>query len=147
MLKCRFPQEMQETADLCRNLFFVHVVCPLCRASFIVRRRLGNPPAWHRVLPGPSGPEPQKSPKRVRKGAPGPPAPRSARVPKSAPRSPKRVPKTQLRTLFGLFSDSGAHSLGTLGLARNRRAFRLPGEGGDHFHCTVEPSPGHIRCR
>ena len=29
----------------------------------------------------------------------------------------------------------------------NRRASRLPGEGGDHFHCTVEPSPGHIRCR
>ena len=29
----------------------------------------------------------------------------------------------------------------------NRRVFRLPGEGGDHFHCTVEPSPGHIRCR
>ena len=29
----------------------------------------------------------------------------------------------------------------------NRRAFRLPGEGRDHFHCTVEPSPGHIRCR
>ena len=29
----------------------------------------------------------------------------------------------------------------------NRRAFRLPGEGGDHFHCTVEPSSGHIRCR
>ena len=29
----------------------------------------------------------------------------------------------------------------------NRRAFRLPGEGGDHFHCTVEPSPGHIRCQ
>ena len=25
--------------------------------------------------------------------------------------------------------------------------FRLPGEGGDHFHCTVEPSSGHIRCR
>ena len=21
------------------------------------------------------------------------------------------------------------------------------GEGGDHFDCTVEPSPGHIRCR
>ena len=21
----------------------------------------------------------------------------------------------------------------------------LPGEGGDHFHCTVEPLPGHIR--
>ena len=29
----------------------------------------------------------------------------------------------------------------------NRRAFRFPGEGGDHFHCTVEPSPGHVRCR
>ena len=29
----------------------------------------------------------------------------------------------------------------------NRRAFRLPGAGGDHFHCTVEPSRGHIRCR
>ena len=27
----------------------------------------------------------------------------------------------------------------------NRRAFGLLGEGGDHFHCTVEPSPGHIR--
>ena len=24
---------------------------------------------------------------------------------------------------------------------------RLPGAGGDHFHCTVEPSPSHIRCR
>ena len=32
-------------------------------------------------------------------------------------------------------------------LGGNRRAFRLLGEGGDHFHCTVEPSPGHIRCR
>ena len=29
----------------------------------------------------------------------------------------------------------------------NRRAFILPGEGGDHFHCTVETSPGHIWCR
>ena len=28
--------------------------------------------------------------------------------------------------------------------AGNRRAFSLPGEGGDHFHCTVEPSFGHI---
>ena len=28
----------------------------------------------------------------------------------------------------------------------NRRAFG-PGEGWDHVHCTVEPSPGHIRCR
>ena len=30
----------------------------------------------------------------------------------------------------------------------SRRVFRLPGAGGDHFHfTTVEPSPGHIRCR
>ena len=29
----------------------------------------------------------------------------------------------------------------------NRRALRLPGAGGDHFRCTVEPSPGHVRCR
>ena len=29
----------------------------------------------------------------------------------------------------------------------SRGAFRLPGAGRDHFHCTVEPSPGHIRCR
>ena len=29
----------------------------------------------------------------------------------------------------------------------SRRASRLAGEGGGHFHCTVEPSPGHIQCR
>ena len=29
----------------------------------------------------------------------------------------------------------------------DRRAFRLPGAGGDHMHCMVEPSPSHIRCR
>ena len=28
-----------------------------------------------------------------------------------------------------------------------RRVFRLPGLGADHFHCTVEPSPGHMWCR
>ena len=26
-------------------------------------------------------------------------------------------------------------------------AFRLPGATGDHFHCTLEPSPGHFRRR
>ena len=30
---------------------------------------------------------------------------------------------------------------------QSRRDFRLPGAGGDHFHCTLEPSPGHIRCQ
>ena len=78
----------------------------------------GTPPAWHRGLPGPSGPEPQKSPKRVRKGVPGPPAPGSRRIPKECAPESEKSPKTQLRTLFGLFSDSGAHSLGIL---------RLPG--------------------
>ena len=29
----------------------------------------------------------------------------------------------------------------------NRRAFRLPGAGGDHLHCALEPPPSHIRCR
>ena len=29
----------------------------------------------------------------------------------------------------------------------NRRVFTLPGEGGDHFHCAVEPSPGHMWCQ
>ena len=27
----------------------------------------------------------------------------------------------------------------------NKERFRLPGAGGEHFHCTVDPSPGHIR--
>ena len=29
----------------------------------------------------------------------------------------------------------------------NRRAFRLPAAGGDHFHYMVEPLPDQIRCR
>ena len=33
------------------------------------------------------------------------------------------------------------------GSTEDRRAFRLPGAGGDHFHCAVEPSPGQFRCR
>ena len=52
-------------------------------------------------------------------------------VPRSYPLRPPCVP-----LLSTLFNRGG-----------NRRAFRLPGEGGDHFHCLVEPSPGHIRCR
>ena len=33
--------------------------------------------------------------------------------------------------------------------SRSKGVFRLPGPGAmwDHFRCTVEPSPGHIRCR
>ena len=29
----------------------------------------------------------------------------------------------------------------------SKRAFRPPGAAWDRFRCTVEPSPGHIRCR
>ena len=29
----------------------------------------------------------------------------------------------------------------------SKGAFRLPGVMWDRFRCTVEPSPGHIRCR
>ena len=57
-------------------------------------RTVWNPPAWHRGLPGPSGPEPQKSPERAGKS-----------------------PKTQLRTLYTL-SDS----FRTLWGSRARRA-------------------------
>ena len=52
-----------------------------------------TPPAWHRGLPGPSGLEPQKSPKRVQKGVPAPPVLGSPRVPKECATSPIRVQK------------------------------------------------------
>ena len=29
----------------------------------------------------------------------------------------------------------------------NKERLDYQGRAGDHFHCTVEPSPGHIRCR
>ena len=45
--------------------------------------------------------------------------------------------RTPCVPLFSLFNTGGG----------NRRVFRLPGEGGDYFYCTVEPSPGHTRCR
>ena len=45
--------------------------------------------------------------------------------------------RTSCDPLFCTLSNSGG----------NRRAFGLPGAGGDHFHCAVEPSPDHIRCR
>ena len=81
----------------------------------IVKSRFRNPPAWHRALPGPSGPEPQESPKGVHPGASGPGEPQ--RVHPGVRKESKKSPKLR----FGLFSDSGAHSLGTLG---------LPGAGG-----------------
>ena len=111
-----------------------------------------NSPAWHRGLPGPSGLEPQKSPKRVHKGVPGPPAPESPKVPKEcAPESEKSLKRVR-SCVFGLFSDSGAHSLGTVGLpgasrdtlsdsfrtflglrARRARENSVPGRGVPNF--------------
>ena len=50
---------------------------------------------------------------------------------------PRRTSLVPLRSLVcTLFNKGGS-----------RRALRLPGAGGDHFHCTVDPSRGHIRCR
>ena len=82
-----------------------------------------NPPAWHRGLPGPSGPGAQKGPKRVRNGVPRPPAQGAPESPKSAPRSPKRVQKeaeaafldsfrTPGRTLWGLWGSPGPEAPG-----------------------------------
>ena len=85
----------------------------LCRLTQLRRNCwhawFGNPPAWHRGLPGPSGPEPQKSPKRVWKGVPGPLAPGSPRVPKEcAPESEKSLRfRTPGRTLWGLWGSPG----------------------------------------
>ena len=44
--------------------------------------------------------------------------------------------RTLASPCFDLFNGGG-----------NRRVLRLPGEGGDHLHSAVAPSPGHIRCR
>ena len=116
-----------------------------------------KPPAWHRVLPGPSGPEPQKSPKRVRKGVPGPPA--------GEPQSPQRVrpgvrkestntASDSFLTLFGLpgalFGDSGAprgrrpretlRTLSKLGFrAQRAREDSVPGRGVPNFMCCETP--------
>ena len=88
-----------------------------------------EPPARHRGPPGLSGPEPQTSPKRVRNGVP--PRGGSPRVPKECTTESEKSPKTQLRTLFGLFSDCVAHSLRTLG---------LPGAG-HHFGLFLDSGP------
>ena len=61
-----------------------------------------NPLAWHRGLPGPSGPEPQKSPKRVRKGVPGPEPQSPQRVCPGVCKDSKKSPKLRFWTLFGL---------------------------------------------
>ena len=79
-------------------------------AEMILPFSFGNAPARHRGLPGPSGPEPQKSPKRVRKG----PA-------RGAPESPKSAP----RSLRGVQKES----------ARRARETSVPGRGVPNFSC------------
>ena len=104
-----------------------------------------NPPAWHRGLPGPWGPEPQKSPKRVREGVPGPPAPASPRMPKERPGLPKESKKatsdffwTPGRTLWAFWGSPGPEAPDTfsdsfrtlLGFrARRAREPSVPGRG------------------
>ena len=105
--------------------------------------RIGNPPARHRGLPGPSRPEPRKRPKRVRKGVPCRGAPRVRHGARTSP-------KTQLRTLLGLFSDSVADSLGTLGLAGAGHplglfsdSFGVPGPKGPETSVPHRSVPNH----
>ena len=112
-----------------------------------LRVALRNPPAWHRGLPGPSGPEPQKSPKRVHKGVPGPPAPESPKVPKEcAPESEKNVKKVR-SCVFGLFSDSGAYSLGTVGLPGPEAPGHPFGLVSDSFGVAGPKGPGALCAR
>ena len=102
---------------------------PWCPRKFLPKHfmfRLGNAPARHRALPGPSGPEPQKSPKRVRKGVrKGVPPRGGPRVPKECATESEKSPKRVRSCVFGLFSDSVAHSLGTLGLSGAGHPFGL----------------------
>ena len=59
-------------------------------------------PAPHRDSPGPSGPEPRKSPKRVRKEYPG----QGPKVPKECAPESQKSPKRVRKSGFRLFSDS-----------------------------------------
>ena len=87
----------------------------------------GNPPAWHRGLPGPSGPEPRKSPERVRKVVPG-------------------LEPQSFWTLFGLrgalFGDSGAlrgrRPRDTLSDSFRTRKPSVPGRGVPNPWCRGE---------
>ena len=110
--------------------------------------RIGSPPAWQRVLPGPSGLEPQKS---LRKGVLGPPAPGSSRVPEECAPEPEKSPKRVRSCVFvlGSFRTPGAlfgglrgspgpeaqgHPFGSfrtlLGFrARRAREHSVPGQG------------------
>ena len=77
---------------------------------------LTNSPARHRGLPGPSGPEPQKSLKRVRKGVPRGERQSPQRVHQGVRKESKNAASDSFRTLFSAlfyFGDSGAVRGGT----------------------------------
>ena len=65
-------------------------------------------------------------------------------------RTPAEVPENPLRGEFPRRAPRRVVPLAWWTL-RNFKSLactpKLPGEGGDHFHCAVEPLPGHIRCR
>ena len=93
---------------------------------------------------GPFGPG---TPKESEKSPQGCPAPGGPRVPKECATESEKNPKTQLRTLFGLFPDSVAHSLGTLGppgaghpCGLFSDSFEVPGPKGPRDLCAW---PGH----
>ena len=86
-----------------------------------------------------------QNPKRVRKeserASRGLRPRRGPRVPKECAPESEKSPKTQLRTFFGLFSDSVAHSLGTLGLPRAGPPFGL---FSDSFGVPGPKGPGDL---
>ena len=84
--------------------------------------------------PGPSGPEPRKSPK-------GCPAPGNPRVPKESTTESEKSPKRVRSCVFGLFSDSVADSLGTLGLPGAGHPFGL---FSDSFGVLGPQGPGDL---
>ena len=62
-----------------------------------------------------------RNPKESEKSLKGGPAPGSPRVPKECATESEKSPKRVRSCVFGLFSDSGANFLGTLGPPRGRR--------------------------
>ena len=113
------------------GFLYVLVSAPNFGFSGIFSGLFGNPPTWHRGLPGPSGTV-QKESERVSRGL----------RPRGAPEYPKSAKRDQKRSL-GLFSDFRAHSLGTLGPKAPGHpfgifldSFRVPGRKGPADLCA-----------
>ena len=89
-------------------------------------------------FPGPFGPG---TPKESEKSPKGCPAPESPRVPKECATESEKSPKRVRSCVFGLFSDSVAHSLGTLGLPGAGHPFGL---FSDSFGVPGLKGPGNL---